>query len=370
MRILFCLSWLLFSAVTHAVNVDLFPLQKTDKGLPVIQHLSAPESLRPCCAFGYDLHVRAAGIPIPVYQIGNILTVETLGSHRFNDSSLAALENIAGISQEKNGLIYTHRGGFIDIAHVRDTADNTLFLFSKIAPLLGHEQRFFLTEELGVRRVQMNAFTAPTSSGQRYTLAAWLAGHLAFELAQWHEVAQWYGFQSVPGFSEEISAFSPEDLYSNLLGARIAIQVILQGHAGTLAEYNHAMDKQLITSLIRLEATPKSVTAEKFRQIDGVWWNSKRRVPDKFLVLNRNYDLSEQRYPMPVSFEAAPPYLLTFPEHIGKYSLKSLGELQIYSGHQMKGLPEPAHFYNQLDFVPLAVKAKEADDIQLQKLNK
>ncbi|OWA85706.1 hypothetical protein BV377_29140, partial [Klebsiella pneumoniae] len=43
-----------------------------------------------------------------------------------------------------------------------------------------------------------------------------LAGHLAFEIALWHEIAQWYGFQSVPGFSEEISAFSPEDLYSNL----------------------------------------------------------------------------------------------------------------------------------------------------------
>ena len=65
-----------------------------------------------------------------------------------------------------------------------------------------------------------------------------LAGHLAFEIAQWHEIAQWYGFQSVPGFSEEISAFSPEDLYSNLLGARLAINVILSGHGGSLEDYN------------------------------------------------------------------------------------------------------------------------------------
>lgn len=65
-----------------------------------------------------------------------------------------------------------------------------------------------------MRRVQLNAFTPPPGVRQRYQLAAWLAGHLAFEIAQWHEIAQWYGFQSVPGFSEEISAFSPEDLYS------------------------------------------------------------------------------------------------------------------------------------------------------------
>jgi hypothetical protein len=51
-----------------------------------------------------------------------------------------------------------------------------------------------------VRRVQLNAFTPPPGVRQRYQLAAWLAGHLAFEIAQWHEIAQWYGFQSVPGF--------------------------------------------------------------------------------------------------------------------------------------------------------------------------
>lgn len=89
-----------------------------------------------------------------------------------------------------------------------------------------------------MRRVQLNAFTPPAGVRQRYQLAAWLAGHLAFEIAQWHEIAQWYGFQSVPGFSEEISAFSPEDLYSNLLGARLAINVILSGHGGSLEDYN------------------------------------------------------------------------------------------------------------------------------------
>jgi hypothetical protein len=62
-----------------------------------------------------------------------------------------------------------------------------------------------------VRRVQLNAFTPPAGVRQRYQLAAWLAGIWPSK-SQWHEIAQWYGFQSVPGFSEEISAFSPEDL--------------------------------------------------------------------------------------------------------------------------------------------------------------
>ncbi|MBW3154199.1 DUF4056 domain-containing protein, partial [Salmonella enterica subsp. enterica serovar Javiana] len=208
---------------------ELLPVKQARKVYPVVSHLSPPESLRPCCAFGYDLHVRAVGVPIPVYQIGNVLSLDTLGSHHYNDSALGAVKNIVGLSEEKNGLIYTHRGGFIDVAHVRDTADNTFYLFSRILPELGRGGRLFYSEELGVRRVQLRAFTPPSAMPQRYSLAAWLAGHLAFELAQWHEIAQWYGFQSVPGFSEEISAFSPEDLYSNLLRARLAINVILQG---------------------------------------------------------------------------------------------------------------------------------------------
>lgn len=97
---------------------------------PVVSQLAPPESLRPCCAFGYDLHVRAIGVPIPVYQIGNVLTLDTL-RHRYNDSApLGAVKNLVGLSEEENGLIYTRRGGFIDIAHVRDTADNTFYLFS------------------------------------------------------------------------------------------------------------------------------------------------------------------------------------------------------------------------------------------------
>ncbi|MGR7526615.1 DUF4056 domain-containing protein (plasmid) [Klebsiella aerogenes] len=41
-------------------------------------------------------------------------------------------------------------------------------------------------------------------------------------------MTQWYGFESVPGFSEVMSAFSPDDLYSKLLDVRTAINVILQ----------------------------------------------------------------------------------------------------------------------------------------------
>lgn len=348
----------------------LLPVAQAKKVYPVISHLAPPESLRPCCAFGYQLHVRAVGVPVPIYQIGNVLTLETLGKHRYNDSALGAVKNITGLSEEKNGLIYTRRGGFIDIAHVRDTADNTFYLFSRLYPRLGQKWRFFYSEELGLRRIQLNAFTPPSAMVQRYDLAAWLAGNLAFELAQWHEIAQWYGFESVPGFSEEISAFSPEDLYSNLLGARLAINVILQGKAGSVAHYNAAMEEALRHALLRLDVTTQSETERKFRELDGDWWNSKRRVPDKFLVLKRNYNLAHNRTPTPVAYEKTAPLLLTFPAVVHGYQLSRLGELRIFPGSNMASLPPPRAFYGPSQFQRLADKAQVADATQLERMQK
>ncbi|MEB7711849.1 DUF4056 domain-containing protein [Kluyvera cryocrescens] len=364
--------WMFLLLLTAGVQADgpLFPTKKAEAISPVAGQLSAPESLRPCCAFGYDLHVRAMGVPIPIYQIGNVLTLETLGHHQYNDSALGAVKNLVGLSEEHNGLIYTHRGGFIDIAHVRDTADNTFFIFSQLYPKLGQRWRYFYSNELGVRRLQFNGFTPPASLTQRYTLAAWLSGYVAFQLAQWHEIAQWYGFQSVPGFSEEISAFSPEDLYSNLLGARLAITVILQGKAGSVAEYNIAMTGELSRALQGLGAVSQSETESKFRELDGDWWNSKRRVPDKFLVLKRNYSLDNHRLPTPVAFEKAAPYQITFPAAVVGYPLSQLGELQIYPGNEMQQLPVPASFYTWSQFQALADKAQASDYVQLQRMQK
>jgi hypothetical protein len=371
MRVFFLALSLAVASLAQAQpgKTDVLPFEQARRIWPVAQNLSPPESLRPCCAFGYNLQVRAAGIPIPVYQIGNLLSLSTLGHHHYNDSALGAVKNIVGLSDETNGLIYTRRGGFIDIAHVRDTADNTFYLFTRLYPKLGREWRLFYSEELGLRRAQFYAFTPPASMTDRYNLAAWLAGHVAFQLAQWHEIAQWYGFQSVAGFSEEISAFSPEDLYANLLGARLAVNVILQGHAGSVENYNLAMDKALSQDLIGLEAVNEAETERQFREVDGDWWNSKRRVPDKFLVLKRNYSLGENRIPTEVPFEKAPPYRLTMPVKIAGFTLSHLGELQIHKGSDMRRLPVPKTFYRPAQFSSLAEQARQADKIQLQRLN-
>lgn len=178
-------------------------------------------------------------------------------------------------------------------------------------------------------------------------------------------MAQWYGFESVPGFSEAVSAFSPEDLYSNLLGARIAVNLILTGHAASETAYNTAMSNALPVALHQLDALPAEQTRAHFERIDGRWWDSRCRVPQKFLVLKRNYDIRDQRSPLRPDDETAPVQRLTLPQTVGSVSLAQISELRLWPGRSMERLPAPHSFYRLRDFPMLAARARASDTKRL-----
>ncbi|EJY9568829.1 DUF4056 domain-containing protein [Klebsiella aerogenes] len=323
--------------------------------------LTPPQGLRPCCAFGYNLQAEMLNIPIPFYKLDNVVTADDLGNHLYNDSLMAGIANLAGMGRERNGIIYTSHGGFIDTAHIRDTADMTVYLFSQLLPKLGQSFVLRLDDELTERRVVFNDFTPPVDEDERIALAAWLSANLAFQLAAWHEIAQWYGFASIPGFSEEVSAFSPEDLYSNLLGARIAVSLICHGNIATEAAYNRAMDSALPKALRELGAQPANITRFHFDMLDGHWWDSKKRVPEKYLVLLRNYDVSDDRLPTAVPGERAKPWRQSLPHSWLSYDLDTLAELQLWPGSSMERLPAPKTYYTVANFLHLATEARSSD---------
>ncbi|EDM3692329.1 DUF4056 domain-containing protein [Salmonella enterica subsp. enterica serovar Infantis] len=326
---------------------------------PVMPPLPQPDGLRPCCAFGYNLHVKLMNIPVPFYQINNVITVNHLGSHHYNDSLVAGLITLVGFGSEHNGIVYTSRGGFIDTAHVRDSADMTVYLFTHLLPVLGQSFTLLPGDELAQRRIVFRTFIPPETPGKRYRLTMWIAAHLAFQLAAWHEIAQGYGFESIPGFPEEVSAFSPEDLYSNLLGARIAVSLIRDGQVASEGMYNAAMTQALRQALTDLDAQPASVTRFQFDMLDGKWWSSQRRLPEKYLVLRRNYDVSDDRAPTPVPGENAAPYHLNLPIFWRTSSPDDLAQLQLWPGHHMARLPVPDKYYTVSDFPGLARSARQ-----------
>ncbi|EMD0832212.1 DUF4056 domain-containing protein [Morganella morganii] len=345
------------------IRADLSP-QTTEtaaQAFPVAGEVSAPDGLRPCCAFGYDLRAKLGPVPVPFYTIGNVLTAADLGEHVYNDSFWFGVAEVIGLSNENLGIIYSRHGGFIDIAHVRDTADYTYYLFTQIYPHLGEARMLILSDELSSRRIQFRRFTPPQDPAERYTLSVYLAARLAFRLAAWHEIAQWYGYHSVPGFSEEISAFTPEDLYSNLLGARLAITLLLQGHGGSVADFNRGMEGILPQALAQLDAQPAAVTRQMFDSIDGLWWDKRQRVPEKFLVLRRDYSVSDDRLPSQPAQETAAGARLALPQYYRGWSLADLASFELWRTNSPGNLPVTALPFTEKDFPALTAHAAAED---------
>jgi hypothetical protein len=267
--------------------------------------LPMPVSLRPCCAFGTHLKASLGPIPVPFFSIGNIISVDNLGPHKYDAGafSLRGSSSQNAFTSEKNGLVYTCRGGFIDTAHVRDNADWTAFWTATIARLSVTGGTVELPPEGGKRRVIIRPLPAELleRDGLRRT-AIHLAQWLTFQLSIWHEIATAYGWASFDLYPEYVSAFTPEDLYSNLLGIKIAGGMIMQTESvATDSLYDQSVDQWLQATLRYLQPVSVRAGTAAMYLVDGVWWNSKARLPDPRLVLRRNLNAGPELTPWQIS---------------------------------------------------------------------
>jgi hypothetical protein len=281
-----------------------------------ISELPLRRRLRTCCLFGSELRAELLGLPIPFYRIPNVLDPDELGPHSYDAGAVrvdfADRQPIA-VDSERNGLVYTCQGGFIDIAHVRDNVDWALFLAAQFGRKLGGAFEIDLGNEAGRRRVEVRPLAKEVIDrvGRR-RISVWLAEWLAFQLSVWHELATWYGFESVAGFPERDSAFSPEDLYSNALGGRLLAGIVHRRQADTARLYDKAVDAWLLQVLAYLKPVPKDVAREAVAAIDGRWWDSRARLPSPALVLRRSFDVASPLLPWRVPEDVAPPALAAF----------------------------------------------------------
>jgi hypothetical protein len=258
-----------------------------------VPEIAYPRSLRPCCAFGSDLKVELGRVPLPGVEIANLIAPDDPGQHRYDNGflSLQRGDPRGVVGKEKNGLVYTCRGGFIDLAHVRDNADNTLALTSALARGLERGTTLDIPPQGATMRVQVRPITARAIAKYgRMQLSTAIAEWLAYQLSIWHEIATFYGFTSLAGWPEKLSAFSPEDLYSNQLGVRIAGGIILAKGARSDLEYGLSMDAWLERALGRLDAVPLDDSQQAMSELDGAWWDSEKRIPDWTLVKRRRFD--------------------------------------------------------------------------------
>ncbi len=125
------------------------------------------------------------------------------------------------------------------------------------------------------------------------TLAQWAA----FQISVWHEIVTWWSFESIKGFSEKVSAFSLEDLYSNAVGLRMAGGILRSQHVLSRQEWDSQMDAWIAVTLQRLGALPTDLGRRAMKAVDGRWWDSSKDLPDRTLVKRRSFDLGPRVTP-------------------------------------------------------------------------
>lgn len=249
----------------------LLSLSATAKA-PVLTatELSHPPAnvIRTCCAFGVDLSVAR----IPFVKKTDIIAISEMGMHHY-----------LGSKDEGNGIIYTKKGGFIDIGHLRDYADWTVYLYSVIQSGIESNKPVVLNleSEGGTKTI-----TLENLHGLDKHKMSELAAKIAYDLSVWHEIATWFGASFIPMVPERYSSFSPEDLYSNLLGAKLAMQAIESD-----LEYNAAMTSLLASTLDSLDAVATAEdTYTAMEQVENIWWTRKKALPSGKILMVRYLD--------------------------------------------------------------------------------
>lgn len=209
------------------------------------------------------------------------LDVKDLGTHNY--------ERALG---ERNPLIYTAKAGFIDMGHLRESADRARYLFELCqANMLECSQRFsyrVIEPAIYELTIEYPPDWNQLPTAQRESIAREVSIALGQHLAQmstiWHEIVTWYGFSSVGLLSEQPSSFSWEDTYSDLLGSKLAAKVLREN----ILPYNEAMTEMIDRELSKLLPLSAATAHEATLAIDGKWFVGVY----PFLKMNkRNFDV-------------------------------------------------------------------------------
>ena len=188
----------------------------------------------------------------------------------------------------------------------------TVFLAAQIERRLDKGGVIALEDQGGTRRIRLRAIDAALLADVgRHALAIGMAQWLALHLSTWHEVASWYGFAEVAFWPEKMSAFSPEDHYSSVVGIKLAGGILQSNDAADELAYGRAMNAWIKVALERMQVTSKQDATTAMYAVAGRWWDQTKRLPDWQLLLRRNFEVATSLQPwlVPMAFapEAGPP---------------------------------------------------------------
>jgi hypothetical protein len=197
------------------------------------------------------------------------------GGMSYPDMEHLGKHNHRFASGEKEGLVYTSSGGFIDIGHVREAADRAAYAahISYDNLMAGHTDFTCRLIEPSIYCVSIsypaNWQNLPPAERQRIArdVSIPMGQYIAHKSLIWHEIITWFGFASTGIFSEKISSFSFEDTYSDATGIALGGQALRDSRP-----YDEAMTDLLTRKLNELGVQTPQTARHAVKQIDGRWY--------------------------------------------------------------------------------------------------
>ena len=208
----------------------------------------------------------------------------------FTDSDHLGTHSYSFRLSETGGIVYTCRAGHIDLDHVRGSADLTRYLIKKIRHTLSRQTSgfsFSLSGEFSRHKIifeyPQKWDTNPRKEEIIEQISFSTAPYLAYYATIWHEILTWFGVHFAGIEPEFNSAFSWEDVYSDLIGVKLGAQA---AH-----DPNHSYDQALTIALKKqleeLQVQPKATAYHASDKVRYIWYTG-NLIPD---IKMRNFDI-------------------------------------------------------------------------------
>lgn len=250
------------------------------------------------CAMVTGLVIFANGcqVGLPKARFGTLPTAtagsafldpNNLGSHSYHFNPL-----------EKNGIVYTCKTGHIDLTHLRWNADYTKYAAKKTHKVLMKKRKGFSFTISMERSKHKITFGYPEnwkdlSHDEKTKIADEVSLHtgpyIAYNATLWHEILTWFGVRFVGIEPEFHSSFSWEDVYSNLLGTKLAVEVIQDPNN----HYGKAMELAIDRELERLGVQSRKTAIHAAKKMKGIWFRGGTPITGNFFVetMKKNMDI-------------------------------------------------------------------------------
>jgi hypothetical protein len=187
------------------------------------------------------------------------------------------------------GIIYTCNAGFVDLGHLRDLADLTLFYYRQIDRLAGASGKKLDAFDYGSKTVEISKAIPPAEY-------VGVAQAMAYTESVVHEIETYWRIETRALVPDDVAAgghnssFSPEDIVSNFLGTVVGGRAIESMKAGRAPTFDEAVENELGNLLVAVggKGGTAARTRDAFAKIDGIWFTRPAAGKAFFLLkLNR-----------------------------------------------------------------------------------